>query len=92
MSTYNGKGIADTLTEAGKRAQAYLGSPAGRRVRRGVATAVIIGSPLIFRIPRLRKHWVVRVFELVGGAALIVAVAERVRDWEPEPAWDPFPD
>jgi len=63
----------------------YLASPTGRRMRRVVGTALILGSPLLFRVPGLRKHWALRLAELAGGAALLVAVGERLRDWEPAP-------
>jgi len=63
----------------------YLASPAGRRARRVVGTALILGSPLLFRVPGLRKHWALRLAELAGGAAVLVALGERLRDWEPAP-------
>jgi len=62
----------------------YLASPAGRRTRRVVGTALILGSPLLFRMPGLRRHWALRLAELAGGAALLVALGERLRDWEPQ--------
>jgi len=61
----------------------YLASPSGRRMRRVVGTALILGSPLLFRMPGLRRHWALRLAELAGGAALLVALGERLRDWEP---------
>lgn len=61
----------------------YLASPAGRRMRRVAGTALILGSPLLFRMPGLRKHWALRLVELAGGAAVLVALGERLRDWEP---------
>jgi hypothetical protein len=64
----------------------YLSSPSGRQMRRVVGTALILGSPLLFRMPGLRKHWALRLAELAGGAALLVALGERLRDWEPGPS------
>jgi hypothetical protein len=61
----------------------YLASPAGRRMRRMVGGALILGSPLLFRVPGLRRHWALRLAELLGGAAILVALGERLRDWEP---------
>jgi len=62
----------------------YLASPSGRRTRRIVGGALILGSPLLFRMPGLRRHWALRLAELAGGAALLVALGERLRDWEPD--------
>jgi hypothetical protein len=61
----------------------YLASPEGRKVRRRVAQAAIIGAPLLFRLKFIRAHPVGRLIGLVGGAALVVKMAEALRDWEP---------
>ena len=60
----------------------FLDSPAGRRLRRVVATGMIVSIPLVMRIPGLRRSPIGRAVELVGGAALVVRLAEAVRDWE----------
>jgi hypothetical protein len=60
----------------------YLDSPAGRRLRRVLAGAVIISIPLLARIPAFRRSPIGRAVELVGGAALLVKLAEAIRDWE----------
>jgi hypothetical protein len=60
----------------------YLDSPAGRRLRRILAATVILSIPLVMRIPGLRRSPVGRAVELVGGAALVVKLAEAIRDWE----------
>jgi hypothetical protein len=64
----------------------FLDSPAGRRMRKVVATALIISVPLIMRMPGLRRTPIGRVVELVGGTALVVRLAEAIRDWEREQA------
>jgi hypothetical protein len=60
----------------------FLGSPAGRRLRRIVATGLILSVPLVMRIPGLRSSPIGRAVELLGGTALIVKLAEAIRDWE----------
>jgi hypothetical protein len=60
----------------------FLDSPPGRRLRRIVATGLIVSVPLVMRIPGLRRSPIGRVVELVGGAALVVRLAEAIRDWE----------
>jgi hypothetical protein len=72
-----------SIGRAARRAREYLATPAGRRMQRTVATAFIIGSPLIFRLPGLRKHWAVRTLELTGGAVLLVKLGEWLRDYDP---------
>ncbi len=61
----------------------YLASPEGREVRRRVAQVAILGAPLLFRLKFIRAHPVGRLIGLVGGAALVVKLAEALRDWEP---------
>ena len=66
-----------------KEFRAYMASPEGRQVRRRVAQVLIIGAPLLFRTKFIRRNPVGRVIGLVGGAALVVKLAEALRDWEP---------
>src|SRR6478672_5590411 len=37
---------------------------------------------ILLRIPGLRRYPLIRVLELVGGAALLVKAAEAIRDWD----------
>ncbi len=67
---------ADALKE-------YLASPGGRRARAVLAGALIVAGPKVFRLPVIRRLPGIRIVEIVGGVALVVAVAERIRDWEP---------
>jgi hypothetical protein len=60
----------------------YLDSPAGRRLRRMLATGIIVSVPLVMRLPGLRRTPVGRLIELAGGAAIVVKLAEWIRDWE----------
>lgn len=61
---------------------AFLDSPTGRRLRGVLATGVIVSVPLVMRIPGLRRSPIGRVIELVGGTALVLRLAEAIRDWE----------
>lgn len=64
-------------------ARIWLATPTGRRVRGLAARMLIVGAPLVLRHPFFKTP-VGRLVELAGGAALLVKVAEIVRDWEPE--------
>ncbi|HEY7401067.1 MAG TPA: hypothetical protein VH989_09240 [Actinomycetota bacterium] len=64
----------------------FLDSPAGRRLRRLVATGLIVSVPFVMRIPGLRRTFVGKAIELTGGAALVVKLAELIRDWERQQA------
>jgi hypothetical protein len=78
-----------TLQELATRAEmtwdevlTYLDSPRGRRLRRILAGTLIISVPLVMRLPGLRRSPIGRAVELVGGTALLVKLAEAIRDWE----------
>jgi hypothetical protein len=60
----------------------FLDSPTGRRLRGMVATGLIVSVPLVMRIPGLRRSPIGRLIEVTGGAAIVLAVAEAIRDWE----------
>jgi hypothetical protein len=75
--------VGDRLEVAVQEIETFLDSPAGRRLRRVLAGAAIVGAPLLFRIPGLRRYPLLRALELLGGAALVVKFAEALRDWEP---------
>jgi hypothetical protein len=61
----------------------FLASDAGRRLRRALGAGIVLTAPLLFRIPGLKRHPLFRAVELVGGLALVVKLAEALRDWEP---------
>jgi hypothetical protein len=61
----------------------YMATPEGRALRRRVAQAAIFAAPFLFRLKFVRNHPVGRVLGIVGGAALVVKLAEAIRDWEP---------
>jgi hypothetical protein len=83
-----GSGVFERITDGAESVRAYAASPTGRQMRRAVGTVLILGSPLVFRLPGLRRFPALRIVELLGGAALLVAVGERLRDWEPGPQSD----
>jgi hypothetical protein len=60
----------------------FLDSPAGRRLRKMLSTGLILSVPLVMRLPWLKRTPVGKLIELTGGAALIVKLAEAIRDWE----------
>jgi hypothetical protein len=60
----------------------YLDSPSGRKLRRMLATGLIVSAPLVMRMPGLKRSPIGRAIELFGGAALVVKIAGLIRDWE----------
>ena len=60
----------------------FLDSPSGRRLRNVLATGMIVSVPLVLRIPGLKRSPIGRLVELVGGAAIVMKLAEAIRDWE----------
>jgi hypothetical protein len=68
------------------RARAWLATPEGRRFRQNAARVLIVASPLILRMRFLRATPFGRLIEIAGGAAILIKVAEALRDWEPTPA------
>lgn len=64
-------------------ARAYLASPDGQRLRRRVARAMIVTAPVVARSRIFRATVVGRVVGVVGGATLVVKLAEALRDWDP---------
>jgi hypothetical protein len=74
--------VGDQLIISAEQARAFLASPAGARLRRVLATGVILSAPLLFRTPMLRRHPMLRAIEALGGVALVVKAAEALRDWD----------
>jgi len=73
----------DSAFEMTAASRAYLASERGRRLRRSVAAAVIVGAPLASELPFIRKTFVARVLRRAALATLVVKGAEWLRDWEP---------
>jgi hypothetical protein len=60
----------------------FLDSPTGQRLRRMIATGLIVSVPLVMRIPGLRRSPIGRLIEVTGGTAIVLAIADAIRDWE----------
>lgn len=75
--------VGDRLEVAVQEVEDFLDSPGGRRLRRLLASAAIVGAPFLFRLPLLKRYPLLRALEVAGGAALLVKFAEALRDWEP---------
>lgn len=75
--------VGDRFEVAVQEVEDFLDSPGGRRLRRLLASAAIVGAPLLLRLPLLKRYPLVRALEVAGGAALLVKFAEALRDWEP---------
>ena len=76
--------MADRIDTTVEELLAFLDSPSGRRLRKIVATGLLISVPLVMRMPWLRRTPIGKLIELGGGAALVVKFAEMIRDWERE--------
>jgi hypothetical protein len=74
--------IADRIDTSVEELVAFLDSPTGRRLRKRLATGLILSVPLVMRLPWLRRSPIGKLIELGGGAAIVVKVAELIRDWE----------
>ena len=96
MTTHASRGQApDLLEELTRRVsegvedlRTYLASPEGQQLRKRIAQFAIIGAPLIFRMRFFRANPVGRLLGMVGGAALVVKMAEALRDWDPSSELD----
>lgn len=74
--------IADRVDASVDELLAFLDSPSGRRLRKRLATGLILSVPLVMRLPWLRRSPIGKLIELGGGTAIVVKVAELIRDWE----------
>jgi hypothetical protein len=78
--------LAERADLAAEEVLDFLESPSGRRLRRVLAGAVIISVPLIMRIPGLRRSPLGRLVAMTGGSAILIGIAEAIRDWERDEA------
>ena len=83
--------IAERLDTSVEELLSFLDSPTGRRLRRMLATGLILSVPLVMRIPGLRRSPIGRAIEVGGGAAIVLKLAELLRDWERDHADAPQP-
>jgi hypothetical protein len=75
--------IGDRVEVTIQEVEDFLDSPAGRRLRHLLAAGAIAAAPLMFRLPAFKRYPLLRGLELLGGAALVIRLAEALRDWEP---------
>ena len=61
----------------------WLASPAGRKSRELLAAGLVAATPVIMNHPALRASRIVRIFGFAGAGALLVKLADSIRDWEP---------
>ncbi|HJP66734.1 MAG TPA: hypothetical protein VKA30_10580 [Actinomycetota bacterium] len=82
------KAVEEAMDAAGELADAarsYLASEQGREIRSRVATAVIVGLPIVSELPGLRRSPLGRALRTAAVGALVIKGAEWLRDWEPSP-------
>jgi hypothetical protein len=87
--------VADELRRLAQEAQravadgvdatrAWLATPNGRRFRQVTARVLLVATPFVFRHRFFRSTWTGRLIELTGGTAVLIKLAEAIRDWDPE--------
>jgi hypothetical protein len=76
--------LAERANIATEELLEFLDSPPGRRLRGVLAGAVIVSVPLIMRLPGLKRSPLGRLVAITGGGAILVGLAEAIRDWERE--------
>jgi hypothetical protein len=81
----------DLASDLAASARAFLGSERGRHIRRNMATAVIVGAPLISELPFVRRTKVARLLQTAAIGTLLIRGAEWLRDWEPNAPPAPVP-
>jgi len=81
----------EKAADAAEAARSYLASEQGRRLRRQVATIVIVGAPLISQLPVVRHSPVARLLRTAAVGTLVIKGAEWLRDWEPQPEFSGAP-
>jgi hypothetical protein len=75
-----------SLDRAGRQMVLYLASPAGQRMRRRLAAGMLVGAPILLRLPAVKRHPIIRLLDLLGGTAAVLELARLIREWEPESA------
>lgn len=76
------KHLAERADIAADELLEFLDSPGGRRLRNVLAGAVIVSVPLIMRAPGLKRSPLGRLLAVTGGSAILIGIAEAIRDWE----------
>jgi hypothetical protein len=78
--------VVESAAEAWDDTVAFLASPRGQDVRRKVAAAVIVATPILTELPVVRRTAMGRLLRYAAVGALMVKGAEWLRDWEPRAA------
>jgi len=76
--------VFEAASDAAEAARSFMASERGKRVRRQVATVLIVAAPVISELPVIRRHRVARIVRATGMVALVVKGAEWLRDWQPQ--------
>jgi hypothetical protein len=79
--------LLEKAADATEAARGYLASEQGRRLRRQIATLVIVGAPLISEFPVVRRSPLARILRTAAIGTLLIKGAEWLRDWEPQPGF-----
>jgi hypothetical protein len=74
----------DAGMQAVDEAKRFAASERGRRIRHTIATGLIVAGPVVVSLPVLRRTRIGKLVELAGGTALVVTLAEKIRDWDPD--------
>lgn len=80
------------VSEGADEALRYLASPEGRQLRQRVAQVLIFTAPFVLRFGPFKASRVGRMLGVLGGTAVVVKLAEALRDWEPVQARRPVED
>jgi hypothetical protein len=75
--------VFEAASDAAAATRSFLASDQGRRLRHQLATAIIVGAPIISELPIVRRSPAARLLRTAAVGALIVKGAEWLRDWEP---------
>jgi hypothetical protein len=75
----------EAAADLAEEARTLLATEQGRRMRAVLAGTLIMGAPVLSRLPILRRTLLGRLLGAAALAALVVKGAEWVRDWEPRP-------
>jgi hypothetical protein len=75
--------LLERAADAAGAARTFLASEQGKRLRRQIATVVIVAAPLISELPVIRRSPVARLLRTAALGTLVIKGAEWLRDWEP---------
>ena len=76
--------LFDRAADAADAARTFLASEQGKKLRRQIATVVIVGAPFISQLPVVRRSPVARLLRTAALGTLVIKGAEWLRDWEPQ--------